>query len=111
MPQRPLSELVSPNETCRRYGCLLCIPSFGSYPGMPQSHCPRCGMRNWSAHDQCPDFIEPLYPDCPASESDGYWVHLRGVIEKAALIGVAIFTITSLFALLVWVFSHIKVTS
>lgn len=62
------TKLISPNAKCRILGCRTCVPYYGYYPGMPQSHCPRCGMINSGARDGCEDFCEPLYP-----ESDTYF--------------------------------------
>ncbi len=57
------TELISPNAKCRILGCRTCVPYYGCYPGMSQSHCSRCGMINSNACDGCEDFCEPLYPE------------------------------------------------
>lgn len=55
--------LVSKNAKCRVLGCTSSIPWYGAFPGMPQSHCPRCGMITWQASDGCADFVQPLHPE------------------------------------------------
>lgn len=55
--------LVSPNAKCRVLGCYAHVPPWGGYPGMLQSHCPRCGMITWWAADFCEDFTTPNYPE------------------------------------------------
>ena len=58
-----IRNLTSPNPTCRRVGCQSCVPPQGHYAGLPQSHCPRCGMKTGHAVDRCPDFVTPIYPE------------------------------------------------
>jgi hypothetical protein len=40
---------------CKKYGCI----KYGSYYGMPQAHCRRCGLKTSFAADFCEDRIEP----------------------------------------------------
>jgi hypothetical protein len=40
---------------CKKYGCI----TIGSYYGMPQAHCRRCGKKTSYAADFCEDKIEP----------------------------------------------------
>ena len=54
--------MESPKARCRLKGCLHYVPPEGYYYGMPQSHCPRCGMKTWCASKECSDFEEPSYP-------------------------------------------------
>lgn len=58
-----MKDPVSPNAMCRVLGCRLSVPPWGGYPGMPQSHCPRCGMRTSLARKDVPEFMVPLYPE------------------------------------------------
>lgn len=44
-----LSKMVSKNPWCRVFGCQNFVPSGGGYPGLPQSHCYRCGLVNSNA--------------------------------------------------------------
>lgn len=58
------NKLISPNPTCRRIGCQTTVPSDGGYPGMPQSHCYRCGMKTCYAADWVKeDFALPIRPE------------------------------------------------
>ena len=73
-------KLISPNAKCRAIGCRTSVPPYGGYPGMPQSHCPRCGMVTSIARPGVPEFIEPLYP-----ESDLWWritEYAKALIQK-----------------------------
>ena len=69
------TKIISPNAKCRIKGCHGYVPSYGGYPGMPQSRCTRCGMKNsgHAGYDKAPDFDEALYP-----ESDWFY----RIIEK-----------------------------
>ena len=54
---------VSPNAICRAKGCRASVPPWGWYPGLTQSHCPRCGMITYAAAEGLPDFKEASYPE------------------------------------------------
>lgn len=71
-----MSKLVSPKARCRVLGCRHSVPYYGGYPGMPQAHCPHCGMKNSCAATGCPDFTEPLYP-----EADWHWKLIEWVLK------------------------------
>jgi len=60
------SDIISPNAKCRVKGCQGHVPSYGGYPGMPQSRCTRCGvkLKSHSYYDKVSDFEDPSYPEC-----------------------------------------------
>jgi hypothetical protein len=61
---KPRFKLVSRHPFCRRWGCIDHVPAGGGYPGLPQSHCYRCGMINGHAdkyrYPSLPDYDEPI---------------------------------------------------
>jgi hypothetical protein len=64
---------VSPNAKCRVLGCRAHVPHYGCYPGLPQAHCTRCGMKTWNADPkESLNFVEPNYP-----ENDLFYVLLE----------------------------------
>lgn len=55
-------KLKSPKARCRLLGCMTQVPPEGYYSGMPQSHCPRGGMKTSLAAEGNPNYSEPTYP-------------------------------------------------
>lgn len=70
-----MKKLISPNLTCRKLGCQDTVPSYGGYPGLPQSHCCRCGMKTGYADPilDLPDFEKPTYPYTRLCDSMAEW--------------------------------------
>jgi hypothetical protein len=74
----PPRNLTSTNAKCRVLGCQTSVPHYSNgFPGMPQSHCTRCGLITWNAASYCSDYSEPLYPESDLLYRGIEWADLK----------------------------------